>query len=227
MTYDDIISDTTKGATEGFLNWSSNTIKELVSKLRHGNLGFIQDEKTIQIVKEQYNSGELAIYKEYIEDKEMLFLLKMGLTLRRLEKENDATRKINLRNKIFNKYEVKGLHIAQFVENGILNRYVGILIDDIVSIDKFKKDIIDILNNIEKHVLFVKTDDNDRSIIKQSVTIVTSHGPMIFIVSGLYSAAKTVRICEERLGKLLTDYVLEKMSSGQKEVLFFKRILKT
>ena len=152
MTYDDIISDTTKGATEGFLNWSSNTIKELVSKLRHGNLGFIQDEKTIQIVKEQYNSGELAIYKEYIEDKEMLFLLKMGLTLRRLEKENDATRKINLRNKIFNKYEVKGLHIAQFVENGILNRYVGILIDDIVSIDKFKKDLEDnkLVANITK-----------------------------------------------------------------------------
>lgn len=227
MNYEDIISDAAKGATEGFLNWSSSTIKELVAKLKHGNLGFIQDEKTISIVKEQYNSGELAIYKEYIDNKEMLFLIKMGLTLRKLEKDKDEKRKLNLRNRIFSKYDVKGLHIAQFVENGILNRYVGILIDDIISIDKFKKDIIEILNNIEKYALFVKTEDNDRSVIKQSLTIITSHRSMIFIVSGLLSAAKVIRNCENGLKELLIDYELEKMSSGQKEVLFFKRILKT
>lgn len=227
MSYEDAISNAVKGATEGFLNWGADVIKDLVSKLKERKLAFIQDEKTIQIVKEQYRSGELAIYKEYIEDKEMLFLLKMGLTLRRLEKDKEEERKRNLRTKIFNKYEVKGLHIAQFVENGILNRYVGILIDDIISIEKFKKDIMEILNNIEKHVLFVKTEDKDRDVIKQVLIIVASHKPMIFILSGILSAAKTIRNCEERLKELLTDYKLEKMSDGQKENLFFKRVLKS
>ena len=124
------------------------------------------------------------------------------------------------------KYKVKGLHIAQFVENGILNRYIGILIDDIISIEKFKKDIINILENIEKHVLFVKKDDKERDVIKQTTTIISSHLSMIFIVSGISSAAKIVRNCEDRLKELLTDYILEKISSGEKENLFFKRILK-
>lgn len=225
MSYEDIISSATKGATEGFLTWSSNVIRNLVSKLKDGKLAFIQDEKTIKIVKEQYRSGELSIYKGYIEDTEILFLLKMGLTLRRLEKDKDEERKRNLRNKIFNKYKVNGLHIAQFVENGILNRYIGILIDDILSIEKFKNDIMNILKNIEKHVLFVKTEDKDRDVIKQAVTIVTSHRSMVFIVSGILSAAKIIRNCEERLKELLRDYELEKMSSGQKEILFFKRVI--
>ena len=135
MTYDPIES-ATKGATEGALNWGSDFIKKLALKFKNRKLAFIQDEKTIDIVKEQYHSGELAIYKEYVEDVEMLFLLKMGLTLRKLDKDKEQERKQKLRSKIFDKYKIKGLHIAQFVENGILNRYIGILIEDIMSIKK-------------------------------------------------------------------------------------------
>jgi len=223
MSYDDTIESAVKGATEGVLKWGEEFIKKLAIKFKDRKLAFIQDEKTIKLVKEQYKSGELAFYKEYVENKEMLFLLKMGLTLRSLEKEE--IRKMNLRNKIFDKYGVKGLHIAQFVENGILNRYIGILIDNIASIIKFKKDIMNILENIEKHVLFVKTEDNERYIIKQATIITSSHLSMIFIVSGISSAAKIVRKCESRLKELLTNYTLERMSSGEEEILFFKRVL--
>ncbi|MGD9275637.1 MAG: hypothetical protein PVJ67_00530 [Candidatus Pacearchaeota archaeon] len=225
MSYDPIES-ASKGATQGFLQWGEDFIKRLATKFRDKELAFIQDEKTIQRVKEQYKSGELAFYKVYIEDKEMLFLLKMGLTLRSLERDKEEDRKQNLRTKIFNKYDVKGLHIAQFVENGILNRYIGIIIDNIISVEKFKKDILDILGNIEKHVLFVKKDDVPRAVIKQVLTIISSNSSMIFIVSGISSAAKVVRDCEESLCELLKDYELEKMSSGERESLFFKRILK-
>ena len=223
MSYDPIES-AAKGATEGFLKWGEDFIKRLASKFKDKELAFIQDEKTIKRVKEQYRSGELSFYKTYIEDEEILFLVKMGLTLRSLEKDNEEERRQNLRTKIFNKYGVNGLHVAQFVENGILNRYIGILIDNIVSIDKFKKDIRDILENIEKHVLFVKKDDSERNIIKQTATIVSSHSSMIFIISGISSAAKIVRNCEEKLKELLKNYELEKMSSGEEENLFFKRI---
>lgn len=225
MSYDPIKS-ASKGATEGFLSWSEDLIKKLASKFRDRKLAFIQDEKTIKRVKEQYKSGELSIYKGYVEDKEILFLLQMGLTLRSLEREKEEERRRNLRTKIFNRYNIKGLHIAQFVENGILNRYMGILIDNIVSIEKFKEDIMSILQNIEKHVLFVQTKDKERDVIKQTLTIVNSHLPMIFILSGISSAAEIVRNCETKLKEMLEDYDLEKMSSSQKENLFFKRVLK-
>ena len=48
----------------------------------------------------------------------------------------------------------------------------------------------------------------------------------IFIVSGIYSAAKIVRKCEDKLIEFLKDYSLEKISSEDKENLFFKKKLK-
>ena len=220
----DELKDISEGVTKGVLSWSLEQIKSFAVKFREKELAFIQDEKTIEIVKEQYLSGELAIYREYVEDNNMLFLLKMGLTLRRLE--GDIDRRKNLRDKIFDKYDVKGLHIAQFVENGLLNRYIGILIENITSVAKFKEDIKNILENIEKHVLFVKKDDTERYILSQSNIIITSHPSKIFIVSGTYNAAKIIRDCESRLKEILRDYELEKISVDEKENLFFKRIIR-
>src|SRR3989344_4719544 len=205
-TLKDVAEGATKGFVEGALNWTSKFIKELALKFRDNKLAFIQDEKTINIVKEQYRSGELAIYKEYIQDKEMLFLIKMGLTLRRLDKEKEEERRMNLRSKIFQKYKLRGLHIAQLVENGILNRYVGILIDDMTSINKFKEDLKEMLVNIDKYVLFVKKEDIERDVIRLTVNMTTLNLSMIFIISGIASAAQTVRKCESRLKELLKEY---------------------
>ncbi|MEK6820059.1 MAG: hypothetical protein AABY03_02595 [Nanoarchaeota archaeon] len=217
----DELKNISEGITKGILSWSLEQIKSFAVKFKEKELAFIQDKKTIEIVKEQYLSGELAVYRRYVEDNNMLFLLKMGLTLRRLE--DDVDRKKNLKDKIFGKYGAKGLHITQFVENGILNRYIGILIENITSIEKFKQDIKSILENIDKYVLFVKKDDNDRYILNHSNVTTTAHPSRIFIVSGISNAAKLVRSCEDKLKNLLTDYELEKISSGEKEILFFKR----
>lgn len=222
----ELVKNVTEGATKAFLDWTSEQIKAFIKKFKDKKLAFIQDEKTIKIVKEQYRSGELSFYKKYVKDNEMLFLLKMGLTLRKLEQEEEVDRKMNLRTKIFKKFEVKGLHIAQFVENGILNRYIGIIIDNIISLDKFKKDIMNILENIEKYVLFVQSSDKERTIIQATLSKIASNDPSIFIISGISSAADIVKKCEAKLVELLKNYELEKISTGQKENLFFKRILR-
>ncbi|MBU3905241.1 MAG: hypothetical protein KJ906_03780 [Nanoarchaeota archaeon] len=220
------VKDVTEGVVEGGLNWTTKQIKSLVDRWKHKELVFIQDPKIMEIVKEQYKSGELSIYKEYIHDKDILFLIKMGLTLKVLEHKGEEERRTNLRNKIFGKFKVKGLHVAQFVENGLLNRYIGILIDNVISIEKFKSDIMEILKNIEKYVLFVKTGDMERHIVQSAVTSTTSNSPSVFIISGISSAAVIIRNCEPKLIELLRDYELEKISSAQKENLFFKRILR-
>jgi len=221
----EIIKDIAEGATSGALNWSAEFIRKVASKFKDKKLAFIRDQETIDIVKEQYQSGELAVYKEYISDKDTLFLLKMGLTLRRLEREKQSERKQKLRGRIFDRYKVKGLHVAQFVENGILNRYIGILIENISSLTQFKKELKDVLENIEKHVLFVKWDDTERNIVETSTRIVTINLPSIFIISGISSAADIIRNCEAKLIEYLSNYDLEKISSGEKENLFFKRVL--
>lgn len=220
------LEEISKGVTKGALEWTSDFIKQLAKKFQENKLKFIRDKENIEIAKEQYNSGELQIYKSYIEDKTKLMILRMGLVLRRLESRGEKERKQTLREDIMKKYEIKGLHVAQFVENGILNRYIGILLDDIGSIEKFKERINEIIENIEKYVIFVKGTDNSRLILESCLRITTTNLSMIFIVSGIGSAAEIVREIEKRLLELLKEnYELEKMSKGDKETLFFKRIL--
>ena len=214
-----------KGAVKGVLEWGENVIKDLAKKFKEREINFIEDKNTLEIAREQYNSGELQIYKHYIEDKTKLMILRMGLVLRKLQRLGERDRKQRLREDIMKKYEIKGLHIAQFVENGVLNRYIGILLDDISSIEKFKERINEIINNIEKYVLFVKSGDDERFILDFCLKTTTSNLSMIFIVSGMGSAVEIIKRVEMRLVALLRDYELEKMSKGDNENLFFKRIL--
>lgn len=154
-----------------------------------------------------------------------MFIIKLGLTLRKLNSKIEKRQ--NLRTKIYKKYNVKGLHIAQFVENGLLNRYIGILIEDIDSISDFKNKILNIVNNIEKHVLFVKSDDNERMVIQSSISIISAHSPSIFIISGISFAATIVKKCESKILNLIgSNYQLEKISTKDMENLFFKRDIK-
>jgi hypothetical protein len=220
MSSEDIAS----GITKGVLDWSADLVKSLAEKFRDRKLAFIQDNETIKLVREQYNSGELNFYKNYIPDTAILFLVKLGLTLRRLEGNLD--RRANLRDKIFKKYELRGLHIAQFVENGILSRYTAILIDNLISIEDLKNKIANTLNDIEKYVLFVQARESDREVVELTRTKVFANSPDIFVISGISPASEIVKRCEGTITKLLTDYELERFSSGRKENLFYKRILK-
>jgi hypothetical protein len=224
-TNSDPIESIAKGAVKGLLEWGENAIKNFAKRFKEKEISFIHDKETLELVKEQYNSGELQIYKHYIENKKNLMIIRMGLILRRLDKEEFKDRKQRLREDIMKKFEVKGLHIAQFVENGVLNRYIGILLDDIDSIDNFKKRINEIVENIEKYVLFVKSTDKERFILDHSLRTTTSNLSMIYIVSGIGPAADLIRNIREKLISLLKDYELEVMSKGEKENLFFKRIL--
>ncbi len=223
MSSDDPIESATSGAVKGLLEWSSQKIAELTKRFKNKELAFIQEKTTIDIVREQYASGESKFYSKYIKDKEMLLLIRLGLTLRRLESNQEKL--TNLKQKIMRKYEAKGLHVSYFVQNGILNRYIGILLEEISSIEELENKIMNILINIEKHAVFVSWQDSSRNIIQRSLTITASHSPSIFILSGIGLASKIVRECASNLESLLNNYDLERFSSGDKEVLFFKRRL--
>ncbi len=223
MYFEDPIENAASGITKGIIELSIEKIREFANKFKNKELAFIQEKKVIEVVREQYASGESKFYSKYIEDKSLLLLVRLGLTLRKIEL--DKNRLGNLQQKILRKYEVNGLHISHFVQNGILNRYVGILIEGITSEQELKDKINFILNNIEKHTLFVSWQDKPEIIIKKSLTIIAAYNPSIFIVSGIGLASKIIRSCYDKLIALLKDYEVEKVSGGKKEILFFKRIL--
>ncbi len=122
------------------------------------------------------------------------------------------------------------MHIAYFAQNGVLNRYVAILLDDLDSPAKLSEIISNTLNNIEKHTIFVNWRYNKSQLVKESTTITSAHSPEIFIISGVGSASKIIKESEESLINMLNKYELQKfskfsISTGNKEILFFKRLI--
>ena len=118
---------------------------------------------------------------------------------------------------------LRGLHIAEFVQNGGLNRYVSILLEELTSIEKLTEDIEQNLKNIEKYTIFVLGTSNKSDIIRNADIKVSSHSPKIFIISGFKPAAKIVAESIDAFKIILKDYDFERFSSGEKEILFFKR----
>jgi len=220
------LSEISEGATKGVLEWSLEKISTFIKRLMNKELGFIGEPKTIELVREQYRSGEAKFYKGYISDKDVLFLVKMGLTLRKLEELNQEERRINLRDKIFKKYSIEGLHIAEFVQNNTLNKYVGILLDELNSIEKLKEEIGEILRNIEKYTLFVQGTDQKKELVKNIEIKIRANSPRIFIIVGVKSAAKIVSECTNLFKEIMKEYEFQSWSDGKKEVLFFRRVLK-
>ena len=200
-----------KGAITVLLEYSEEKIKELVDLFKNKKLRFIGDEQTIKVAKETKNSGEWNFYKAYIKDEEILFIIRLGLVLRKIETNQEKLQ--NLREKIKRKYDVNGLHIAYFVQNGILNRYVAILLDNLDSTKKLEETIINTLNNIDKHIIFVDWRYKESQLLKEAITITTSHKPSIFVISGIANAAKIVSESTTKLIDSLNNYEHEIMST--------------
>lgn len=217
---DKLIENFAKGTVKGVLEFSKEQLVLFVKKFRDKKLAFIGEEKTIETAKEQYKSGESKFYHNYIENKELLFLVGMGLTLRKIE--NDSNKRTNLRTKILHKFNVRGLHIAEFVQNGTLNRYVAILLELTNSIEDLKDQIEEVLKNIERHSLFVKYTDRVGEIIRKSINITDSHKPKIFVISGEGPCASIIRENASQIIDYLKDYSCERISSLDRECLFFK-----
>ena len=213
-------SDVTETISIKALEWSVEKISNLVKSFKERKLAFIKEPKTIEIVREQYHSGEAKFYQAYIKDKRLLLLVRIGLALRKLEKENEKRQ--NLRDKLFNKHKIEGLHIAELVENGILNRYIGILIEKIISISDLEKEIEDFLNHVEKHTLFVQGTTPKVEILKKATIKIGSNSPHIFVISGVKSAGDILKECVNDLKYIFQEYEMERIT-GEKEILFFIR----
>src|SRR3989344_6844103 len=100
MSSDDV-KNIAEGATKGLLDWTKEQILEFVNKINNKDLIFIQDNETIDLVKEQLKTGEWDVYNKYVKDTKLRILIQTGLTLRRLEQNKEKLQ--NLRNKLISK----------------------------------------------------------------------------------------------------------------------------
>ena len=60
-------------------------------------------------------------------------------------------------------------------------------------------------------------------IIRKSITITDASSPSIFVIAGAKSVVKILQDSVDQLKIALKEYELERVTGGDKEILFFKR----
>lgn len=212
----------TSGVVKGVISWGEDKIKELARSFKDRKLAFIQDSETIDVVKEQLKSGEWDICKKYLRDTKLKILVQMGLTLRRLDLSNNKLALKNLRDKIVKKYGENGLHIAQFVQNKILSDFIGSYVSRGTSIEDLITNVELLLINIEKNVLFVKSEDKLDKLMRELEIKLIANGPSIFIIFARQSAYENGKALKhEMFDKFaLTNYKIETKQEKDKLLLF-------
>lgn len=187
----------TKGVVKGVLEFGADQIKSLVARFKNRQVAFIEDPETISLVVSQRKSEELKIYKEYIRDKKLQIIAQMGITLRKLEK--DPLKVKNLREKIRKKYASKGLHIAQTVQNNILTTLIALLVQNFESRAEVQEVLNELLEDIEKYVIFVRAEDDAKSKKLEIVTRLNANLPPAMMISGYGPVCTIVREIEKTL----------------------------
>lgn len=221
MSKDPVVS-ATEGVTRGVLGWTTDKIKEYVLKFRDNELAFIDDVETINTAKQQRKTSEWGVFKEYIDDPDLRILFQMGLTLRKLEKHN--RRLESLREKIKNKYRLKGLHLAQFIQNGFFLRYYTYLLEKGITPKELKTAVPNMLKNIENMVIFISQSDDEVIKVDQITTKIYSHSPDVFIICSTKSAMGKCENIKKTVMKRITGYEVELYKTDIKEIYFLNKI---
>ncbi len=149
----DPVDSAAKGATKAFLEYSEEKIKQFIEKFKNRDIAFVEDSEIIDIAKEVRETGEWDLFKNYVDNEEFRILFQMGLTLRRLEKEGKPIEP--LKKRILNKYDITGLHIAYFVQNGFFSKYIGNVLERASTPQRLTFEIKNLFENIDNTVIFI------------------------------------------------------------------------
>jgi hypothetical protein len=222
MSSKDPLASVAEGATKGFLEYTEDKAKEFITKFLNRKLAFVQDVETINTVKDAKRASEYKYFQQYISNSDYRILFQLGLTLRRFEKDNK--RLTLLRDKIVLKYGEKGLHIAQFVQNGLVGKYVGNILE-VSTIDPkdLPTEIEKLFGNIENIVNYIEQLDNVDKKVKEIVTKMLAYSPRIYVICSTKSAMELCHKILERVMKEISNYEVELYKTDIKEVYFLKR----
>ena len=220
---DKIIREGAHGVADAILDRID--VKKWIKKFNAKELRFVGNLDNIDLAKEQKKTPEWCNYSRYITNKDLGILVQMGITLRKLdEKENAKDRLDHLRKVILKKYDLKGLHVAQFVQNGILGKYLETQLAKAKSDADITERLENFLKEIDKFCFFITGTEN---VVKKGNEIVSRmHAlcPPTVVLYAIGSATKPAMVLQKRIQKETSDYKLEEYFQANKKLIFFNKI---
>jgi len=220
---DSVISDAVEGATKGTLSWTKEQISQIIKELKSGKSGIANElSQAIQSVKIQRNSSEWKLYSPYIKDPKLRKLTNLGLQLRINSK--NKTQLEFLREKIREKYELEGLHIAEFVASKILSKFIASIIDVNKTSEQMTSEIEQVLNNVERDVSFIHSETDSNATIKKVIYILNVLSPQLHILSSKGNVNNKCKKMVVSISKEIKGYRVEEYSDEDEYVVFFKKL---
>ncbi|MCL6089165.1 MAG: hypothetical protein M1530_03310 [Candidatus Marsarchaeota archaeon] len=176
----DPIASAAKGVTKGALEHFEEKIDDMLRKFRQGELAFIEDERTIEIVRSQRNKPSWKLFRKYVQDPDLRLQIEMGLSLRALE--DDQTRLADLRNKILNKFKRPGLHVAELSERGLIDWMIKILLEGAETEEELQTGVTEMLSDVDRYAAFIQAEDDPKKITEKIVVRLLNSEPPLFII---------------------------------------------
>ncbi|MDR2699280.1 MAG: hypothetical protein LBC12_00405 [Nitrososphaerota archaeon] len=221
MGSDSPVKQVAEGVTAALLNWTKESAKDVARKFRDHKLSFVQDSEVIETAKEQKGTTEYSIFRHYVTDGDLCVLFQMGLTLRKVEADKDKRDK--LRERVLKKFGDEGLHIAQFVQNGLFGKYFAVIMERGLTSEQISKEITDLFNNIELTNSYIKSVDTVKVEVETIVTRIRSRSPNTYIISGSSSAIVKCRQVKDRVMANISGYTVESYKTDTKEIYFINK----
>lgn len=213
---------------KGSLEYGEEKIKDFIKQFQDGNLRFIQDKETIDLVKEQRKSNEYALYKKYIKKPELAILAQIGLTLRKLDEQNRTIELQGLRNKIRHKYDHAGLRIAEFVQAHLLTELMTNLLKKEVSQSELSLQVEVFLNNLDRNSCFLQNTHTAEKKAEEIIARIQSQQPDIFIVFSRKSAVpigkEVAHLLKRKIKEKELNFELECKEEKTSMVIFIKKL---
>jgi len=220
---DNPISDIAEGQRKAELNWTKEQILGFIKDAKDGKIGIVNEiSSAYQSVKIQRSSSEWGLYSPYIKNPIFRKLANFGLQLRLCGKNMDRVR--FLQGKINKKYGIPGWHIAEFVANKILSKFIVSLIDANKTAQQLTIEVEQILSNIERDVTFIHSNTDVKTEAENIITKLNVLSPDLHILTSKGSMTTKCRNIALMVKENTKNYRPEDFSDNDEYVVFFKKV---
>jgi hypothetical protein len=214
----DPIESAAKGATSAVLDWSEQKVRDLVKQFRNHQLAFIKNADNIELIKQERQSSEFSILKQFVPKGPFSIQVQMGLALRQIAR--DQPRTMELKGRIQHKYGPPGLHVAETTQIGITSQLLTHLAKLYSQPEEVTKRLVYFFDHVEDLVVFVKKTDIPNAIAKMVLTRIESFTAHIIILFGSGYASDVVLEILKEIKKDDRGYVIEVGREGLQTTAF-------
>lgn len=218
MGVPDPIKSAAHGATLATIEWTEQKVHDLVKQFRNRQLAFIKDADNIELVKEERESSEFFVLRQFVPKGPFSIQVQMGLALREIADDQDRIKQ--LVDRIRQKYGYPGLHVAEITEIGITSQLLGHLTKLYSRPDEVTERLVFFFGHIEDLVIFVRRDDIPKAIARMVLTRIESFTAHMMIIFGSGYARDVVIEILDEIDKDPRGYAMDVRRAGPQITAF-------